>query len=94
MADKAGGQTRNGIVSGGDADGRKALDFDDEEIYSGRRSRAHSGGTAASAGGDSGKLGPPAEQLSSSNGPSDPDTTAENRAATPALTVADGEHRK
>ncbi len=75
-ADKAGAQTPNGIVSGGDAEGRAALDFDDDEIYSGRSARVHTGGTAAAQGGDSGRLGPPSEQLSSSNGPSDPDGPA------------------
>ncbi|MDB5731648.1 MAG: hypothetical protein JWQ03_1543 [Variovorax sp.] len=76
MADQANGQTSNGIVSGGDANGKAALDFDDDEIYSGRSARVRSGGTTAAKGGDSGKLGPPAEQLSSSNGPSDPDGSA------------------
>lgn len=67
------GSASGDAVSGGDGDGKAALNFDDDEIYSGRTARAHTGGTTASAGGDSGELGPPGEQLSSSNGPSDPD---------------------
>lgn len=58
------------VESGGTPD-TAPLNFDDDEIYSGR-SRVREAGTTQSAGGDSGKLGPPAEQLSRSNGPSDP----------------------
>ncbi|MDB5828412.1 MAG: hypothetical protein JWQ73_2632 [Variovorax sp.] len=67
-------QPSNGIVSGGGTEDQEALNFDDDEIYSGRSTRANTGGTTASKGGDSGKLGPPAEQLSPTNAPSDPDT--------------------
>ncbi|MET0311931.1 MAG: hypothetical protein ABW051_07755 [Burkholderiaceae bacterium] len=49
------------------------LNFDDDEIYSGRGNNARTGGTANAKGGDSAKLGPPAEILSNRNGPSDPD---------------------
>ena len=59
------------VITGGTPDGTAALNFDDDEIYSGRSSRAHTGGTAAAKGGDSAPLGPPAEQLSDSNGPSE-----------------------
>lgn len=52
------------------------LNFDDDEIYSGRGNTARMGGTANAKGGDSGKLGPPAEILSDRNGPSDPDKAA------------------
>jgi len=54
--------------------GGGTLNFDDDEIYSGRGNNARSGGTWESSGGDSGKLGRPAEILSPSNGPSDRDT--------------------
>ncbi|VWX57862.1 conserved hypothetical protein [Burkholderiales bacterium 8X] len=67
---------QKGQVSGGNADGRQAIDFDDGEIYSGRGKNVRQGGTAHSPGGDSGRLGPPSEQLSGSNQPSDPDTGA------------------
>jgi len=60
-----------GVVQSGGAEGTPPLDFDDDEIYSGR-GRVRDGGTTHSSGGDGGKLGPPAEQLSGSNGPSDP----------------------
>ena len=81
MANEAGDGARNGIVSGGNADDRAAVNFDDDEIYSGRTARVHSGGTTAAAGGDSGKIGPPTEQLSSSNGPSDTQPGAAERAS-------------
>ncbi len=58
--------TRGRVESGGGA-GEPALDFDDDEIYSGR-GRGRDGGTQAS-GSDSGLLGKPAEQLSDSNAP-------------------------
>jgi len=85
MTNKTSDGAQNGSVSGGDADGQPGLDFDDDEIYSGRSARIHSGGTTAAAGGDSGKIGPPSEQLSSSNGPSDPQGDAAERGS-----VADG----
>jgi len=67
------GDSNGRVVSGGTPDGKPALDFDDDEIYSGRSARAHTGGTTQAPGGDSGRLGPPTEQLSDSNGPSSPD---------------------
>lgn len=63
-------QPRTRVESGGTPD-TAPLNFDDDEIYSGR-SRVRDGGTTQAAGGDSGKLGPPAEQLSRTNKPSDP----------------------
>ncbi|WPG40191.1 hypothetical protein [Variovorax sp. EBFNA2] len=63
-------QPRTRVESGGTPD-TAPLNFDDDEIISGR-SRVRDGGTTQAAGGDSGKLGPPAEQLSHTNGPSDP----------------------
>lgn len=56
------------------------LNFDDDEIYSGRGNNARQGGTWAADGGDSGKLGKPSGQLSSSNGPSDPQRNSPGRA--------------
>jgi hypothetical protein len=47
------------------------LNFDDDEIYSGRGNGARQGGTASAAGADSAPLGPPAEILSATNLPSD-----------------------
>lgn len=47
------------------------LNFDDDEIYSGRGNNARRGGTAHAEGADSAPLGPPAEILSDSNLPSD-----------------------
>jgi len=63
--------TRGAVEGGGTPGGTAPLDFDDDEIYSGR-GKVRSGGTADAKGGDSAPLGPPAEQLSSTNGPSDP----------------------
>ena len=60
-----------GAVIGGGGEDKAPLNFDDEEIYSGRRKASRSGGTTHSNGGDSGPLGAPAEQLSDRNGPSD-----------------------
>ena len=60
-------------VLGGGGPDTAPLNFDDDEIYSGRGKRARTGGTTHAAGGDSGRLGPPAEQLSGTNTPSDPD---------------------
>ena len=66
---KSGGK----VIAGG-GEGRPPLNFDDEEIYSGRAKAQRSAGTTHAAGGDSGRVGPPAEQFSSTNGPSDPDS--------------------
>jgi hypothetical protein len=62
-----------GEVQGGGGPDTAPLNFDDEEIYSGR-GKVRSGGTTNAQGGDSAELGPPAEQLSDSNAPSDPAT--------------------
>lgn len=66
-----------GIVSGGGTEDTAPLNFDDDEIYSGRGNNARTGGTTHANGGDSGRLGPPAEQFSDRNQPSDP-TPAES----------------
>ncbi|NVM90159.1 hypothetical protein FHT32_003816 [Variovorax sp. SG517] len=66
-----GGDRRHDIVQSGGGPGEPSLDFDDEEIYSGRNGTRDAGTTRAR-GGDSGRLGPPVEQLSDSNGPSAP----------------------
>jgi hypothetical protein len=58
-----------GQVSGGDAGAEAEVNFDDDEIYSGTGNNSRRGGTSQSAGGDSGALGPPSEQLSGSNQP-------------------------
>ena len=57
--------------------GGGALNFNDEEIYSGRGNSARSGGTWDAQGGDSGQLGAPSAGLSDRNGPSDPDKAEE-----------------
>lgn len=49
------------------------LNFDDDEVMSGRGNNARTGGTWAAQGADSGKLAPPREIMSDRNGPSDPD---------------------
>jgi hypothetical protein len=61
-----------GAVSGGGGEDKAPLNFDDEEIYSGRGKAARAGGTTHAQGGDSGSIGAPTEQLSDRNGPSDP----------------------
>ena len=70
--------TGEAVVGGGGPD-TAPLNFDDDEIYSGRGNNARTGGTTHAPGGDSGKLGPPAEQLSGSNTPSDPDARKPDR---------------
>jgi hypothetical protein len=62
----------NGTVSGGGGEDTAPLNFDDDEIYSGRGNATRAGGTTHANGGDSGRLGAPAEQLSDRIGPSDP----------------------
>ena len=57
-------------VEGGGGAETPPLNFDDDEIYSGRSSAVRSGGTTHSNGGDSAPLGPPAEILSNTNQPS------------------------
>lgn len=64
-------QVRGDRVEGGGGSGTPPLNFDDDEIYSGRGKTVRTGGTASAEGGDSGKLGRPAEQFSDRNGPSD-----------------------
>ena len=58
------------VESGGGPD-TAPLNFDDDEIYSGRSGSPRSGGTTHAKGGDSAPLGPPAEILSPTNEPSD-----------------------
>ena len=48
------------------------LNFDDEELKSGRADNQRTGGTWAAQGADSGELAPPREIMSDRNGPSDP----------------------
>lgn len=60
-----------GAVQGGGTPDTAPLNFDDDEIYSGRGA-VRSGGTTHAEGGDSGRVGPPGEQLSPTNSPSDP----------------------
>lgn len=62
-----------GRVDRGGTAGPAPLDFEDDEIYSGRGKNVRRGGTAAASGSDSGRPGPPSEQLSGSNQPSAPD---------------------
>jgi hypothetical protein len=47
------------------------LNFDDDEVMSGRGNNARTGGTWDAQGADSGKLAPPREIMSDRNGPSD-----------------------
>ena len=71
MSSKPSHGTASGdAVSGGDGDGKAALNFDDDEIYSNRGGGVRSGGTTHAKGGDSAPLGPPAEILSDTNEPS------------------------
>jgi hypothetical protein len=57
-------------VEGGGGTETPPLNFDDDEIYSGRSRAVRSGGTTHAKGGDSAPLGPPAEILSNTNEPS------------------------
>jgi hypothetical protein len=50
------------------------LNFDDDELMSGRGNNQRTGGTWAAQGADSGKLAPPREIMSDRNGPSDPES--------------------
>ncbi len=50
------------------------LNFDDDEVMSGRANSGRTGGTWDAKGADSGKLAPPSEILSDRNGPSDPES--------------------
>lgn len=53
--------------------GGGSLNFDDDEVMSGRGNNARTGGTWQAEGADSGRLVPPGEIMSDRNGPSDPD---------------------
>jgi hypothetical protein len=53
--------------------GGGAVNLDDDELTHPRGNTTKQGGTWEAQGGDSGKLGRPAEILSDRNGPSDPD---------------------
>lgn len=63
------GQRPGGQVDGGSAGDRTAMNFDDDEVYSGTGNNSRRGGTTHAAGGDSGKVDKPSEQLSRSNEP-------------------------
>ncbi|MDB5873515.1 MAG: hypothetical protein JWQ07_2957, partial [Ramlibacter sp.] len=54
--------------------GGGAVNFDDEDLTRPRGRTTPAGGTWQAQGGDSGKLGRPAEIMSDRNGPSDPDS--------------------
>jgi hypothetical protein len=58
-------------VDGGNAAGRAALSFDDDEIGGERGNTTRMGGTANAIGGDSGELRPPAEIQNDRVGPSE-----------------------
>jgi hypothetical protein len=53
--------------------GGGTVNLDDDDLTHPRGNTTGQGGTWEAQGGDSGKLGPPAEILSDRNGPSDPD---------------------
>ena len=55
------------------------LNFDDDEVMSGRGNNARTGGTWQAQGADSGKLAPPREMLSDRNGPSDTDKPGDRK---------------
>ncbi|MCZ2499205.1 hypothetical protein GN316_20810 [Xylophilus sp. Kf1] len=63
------GALPGGRVEGGSTGDQVAVDFDDDEIYSGTGNHGASGGTNHAKGGDSGKVETPSEQLSGSNEP-------------------------
>jgi hypothetical protein len=63
------GQLPGGQVDGGSAGDRVAMNFDDDEVYSGTGHNERRGGTTHAQGGDSGKVDKPTEQLSGSNEP-------------------------
>lgn len=60
-------------VEGGNAETVEAVDFDDDELGHERGGQAAPKGTDAADGADSGKLGPPGEQLSATNQPRERD---------------------
>ena len=57
------------------------LNFDDDEVMSGRGNNQRTGGTWGATGADSGKLAPPSEIMSDRNGPSDSERGSGNRRA-------------
>lgn len=63
------GQLPGGRVDGGSTGDQVAMNFDDDEVYSGTGHNGRRDGTTKSNGGDSGKVETPTEQLSSSNEP-------------------------
>ncbi|WPB57559.1 hypothetical protein [Xylophilus sp. GOD-11R] len=63
------GQRPGGRVDGGSGSDQVAMNFDDDEIYSGTGHNSRRGGTTHATGGDSGKVDKPGEQLSRSNEP-------------------------
>ena len=68
-----------GRASSGPAGAEPEVDFDDDEIMSGPGNNARRGGTWKATGGDSGRLGPPSEQLSDSNQPEEKHPGPESR---------------
>lgn len=64
-------QLPGGRVDGGAPGGRPEMNFDDDEIYSGRGNGAATGGTADAPASDAAPLGAPSAGLSDRNGPSD-----------------------
>jgi hypothetical protein len=73
MADQKDSTTGNGASNDRDYRGDDMLNFDDDEVMSGRGNNERTGGTWNAQGADSGKLAPPSEIMSNRNGPSDPD---------------------
>lgn len=63
------GALPGGRVEGGSTSDQVAMNFDDDEVYSGTGNNGRRGGTTHAKGGDSGKVEAPAEQLSHSNEP-------------------------
>lgn len=55
------------------------LNFDDDELMSGRGNNERTGGTWEAQGADSGKLAPPREIMSNRNGPSDPERPGDKK---------------
>ncbi|QHI98242.1 hypothetical protein GT347_09695 [Xylophilus rhododendri] len=63
------GQLPGGHAEGGSTGDQVAMNFDDDEVYSGTGRNERRGGTTHARGGDSGKLDKPVEELSRSNNP-------------------------
>ena len=70
MATEDNSHRRDGASN--DRNYRGELNFDDDELQSGRGNSERSGDTWQAQGADGGKLAPPAEILSDRSGPSDP----------------------